>query len=159
MSCYNPRRNPLNGFSANTESGRLRKQIMMCSPPIAQKVIDTCSLSKPIQEIKPVITPSEGSYLASKMIEAGTSIRSGAVPQDVAKALLNQITRQQFVTEGVRIGALEQRTLECSTNPFSETARFSNYERIPEPFICPPLPPPPGPPAPQCILQKNQKFY
>ena len=68
MCCCNPKRNPLNGFSANTESGRLRKQMMKCVPIQADKAIDTSCDRKPIQEIKPTITPTEGSYLASKMI-------------------------------------------------------------------------------------------
>jgi hypothetical protein len=159
MSCCNPKRNPLNGFSANTESGRLRKQMMKCVPIQAEKAIDSCCERKPIQEIKPLITPTESSYLASKMINCGTYVRSGAVPQSMAKELLKKLATQNYGTEGTRIGAVEQAVIECATDPFLPTARFSNYERIPEPTVCIPPPPPPAPPAKQCILSKNEKYY
>ncbi len=159
MSCCNPKRNPLNGFSANSESGRLRKQLMRCPPVLAEKVVDNGCKTKVIQETKPLITPTEGSHLASKMIQCGTYVRSGAVPQSMAKELLEKLGRQQYGSEGVRIGAVEQAAVECSTDPFSPTARFSNYERIPNPTPCPSPPPPPAPPPRQCIQSKNEKYY
>ena len=66
--------------------------------------------------------------------------------------------QQQFGSEGVRIAEVIQNTTACATNPNDPTSRFSNYERIPDPFICPPLPPPPAPPAKACPLTKNQKY-
>lgn len=164
MSCCNPKRNPLNGYSANTESGRLRRQMARCVAPEAEKVVNKicCDDEKVYynKDYNPTITPTESSYLASKMINCGSAVRSGAVPQDVARALLERMKgNAPYITEGVRIAAVEQKAQECSVDPESETARFSMYERFPPITVCPPLPPPPAPPAKQCPLQKNQKFY
>jgi hypothetical protein len=148
---------PLNGATANTEGGRIRRKIVYCEPIKAEGFIsEPCQV---IQRIQPVITPTESSYLTSKMEACGNFPRSGAITQEMAKAILAQAgSRQKFESEGERIQNVENNANFCATDPFSETARFSNYSRIPDPFICPPLPPPPAPPAKQCPLQKNQKF-
>lgn len=149
---------PLNGSTANTEGGRIRRKIVYCEPVKAGGFTESTPC-RTIQRTQPTITPTESSYLTSKMEACGNFPRSGAITQEMAKEILRQAgARQKFETEGERIAVVNNEAISCSTNPFSETARFSNYARIPDPFICPPLPPPPGPPARPCILQKNQKF-
>lgn len=158
--CY-PKRNPLNGSSANTEGGRLRRSLMNC---VETKMIDTIIGTnnvpcKKSESVLTPITPAESSYLMSKMLACGNFQRSGAITQDEAKRLLAMASsRQQYGSEGVRIARIEQQAIFCATDPESETSRFSNYVLPPTPFVCPPLPPPPAPPAKQCPLQKNQKF-
>lgn len=149
----------LNGGTANTEGGRLR-QIQKACPAFATVTQgNTCNPCKPLQEIKPVITPAESSRIYSLMVSCGTGAQSGQVTQSRVRELLGQSqSRRQFVSEEVRVQALVQETEACATNPFDTSARFSEYARIPDPFVCPPLPPPPAPPARACPLTKNQKY-
>jgi len=155
--------NPLNGFSANTESGRLRNLMKSCGNPIVESVnpskSDVCITCYKSPEVQPPITPAESSRLAIKIASCGGA-PSGYVTQSRARELLKAqaSSRQQFGSEGVRIERMIQETLTCSTDPFDTTSRFSEFNRIPDPFLCPPLPNPPAPPARSCPLTKNQKY-
>jgi hypothetical protein len=150
---------PLNGFSANTESGRLRQLTRNCyymSQTVSGKGnLDSC---KEVQTVQPPITPAESSRIASLAYVCGGS-PSGAVTQSRAKELLAAAgSRQQFGSETVRIERRMQETIACSTDPFDSETRFSQFNRLPAREICPPLPPPPAPPAKNCPLEKNKKF-
>ncbi len=153
----------LNGFSANTEGGRLRRLMVTCKynvTSVAPTVLDECKVCVITPEVQPVITPAESSRIASVLLRCGTGSSSGAVTQSRARELLaiSGINQQQFGSEGVRIAQVIQSTETCATNTTDPTARFSNYQRIPDPFPCPVLPPPPAPPAKACPLTKNQKY-
>jgi hypothetical protein len=163
MSCCE--RTLLNGVGANTEGGRLRQleknlTFPVCAtaarPPVQGNQCLTCIPSNSIQ--KP-ITPAESSRIYTLMVSCGTGSQAGQVTQSRARELLGQSqSRRQFVTEDVRIAAVIQDAVSCSTNPFDTSSRFSEYARIPDPFPCPVLPPPPAPPARACPLTKNQKY-
>lgn len=153
----------LNGFSANTEGGRLRRMMVTCgytTTASAKTTPDECLVCVPTPEVQPTITPAESSRITSILVRCGTGTTSGAVTQSRVRELLAISGRgqQQFGSEGVRISQVIQDTQSCSTNPNDPTARFSNFERIPDPFPCPVLPPPPAPPAKACPLTKNQKY-
>ena len=152
---------PLNGFSANTESGRLRQLTRNCSY-MSQTIsgkgnLELCK-SCEVQTVQPPITPAESSRIASLAFACGGS-PSGAVTQSRAKELLAAAgSRKQFGSETVRIERRIQETISCSTDPFDSETRFSQFNRLPASEICPPLPPPPAPPAKNCPLEKNKKF-
>ncbi len=149
----------LNGNSANTEGGRLRRLLKGQGCPIAPQVPqgNPCFVCPIPQTIQPSYTPLESSRIYTKMIQCGA--QSGQVTQSrVAELLAQSQTRRQFVTEDQRIATVIQETVTCATNPANPEARFSDFARIPDPFLCPPLPAPPAPPARSCPLTKNQKY-
>ncbi len=153
---------PLNGFSANTESGRLRQLTRGCyymSQTVSGKGnLERCECKEPEERVQPPITPAESSRIASLAFACGGS-PSGAVTQSRAKELLAASgSRRQFGSETVRIEQRIQQIQACSIDPFDSETRFSSFNRLPASEICPPLPPPPAPPAKNCPLEKNKKF-
>ena len=150
---------PLNGNSANTEGGRLHLAMKSCPPPISQRLGNPefcCPPATP--RVQQPITPSEGSRIVNILTTCG-SAPSGQVTQARAIALLQQYEQSKnYKTESMRIQEKIQETVFCATDPFSETARFSEYSRLAAAEVCPPLPPPPAPPARACPLEKNRKF-
>jgi hypothetical protein len=157
-------RQPLNGGSSATEGARLRVAMRTCS----QNLADTNALSikgnpelccpPPTPEVQPPITPCESSRILTLSMACG-SPPSGQVTQSRARELLAKAqARQQYNTESMRVAALVQNTITCSTNPFDPDARFSMFARLAATEICPPIPPPPAPPARSCPLTKNQKY-
>jgi hypothetical protein len=153
----------LNGYSANTEGGRLRRMMVGCGytvTAVAKTSPDECLTCVTTPEVQPTITPAESSRMSALLTRCGTGSASGQVTQSRVRELLAIAGRnqQQFGSEGVRIAEVIQNTSACATNPNDPTARFSGFERIPDPFLCPPLPPPPAPPAKACPLTKNQKY-
>ncbi len=152
---------PLNGFSANTESGRLRQLTRGCyymSQTVSGKGnIERCCVVEE-ERVQPPITPAESSRIASLAYLCGGS-PSGAVTQSRAKELLAASgSRKQFGSETVRIEQRIQEIEACYTDPFNSETRFSSFNRLPASEICPPLPPPAAPPAKKCPLEKNKKF-
>lgn len=151
-----------NGFSANTEGGRLRRMMVTCNYTVtsaAKTAPDECLVCVPTPEVQPTITPAESSRMAALLTRCGSGSSSGSVTQSRARELLAIANRNaQYGSEGVRIAEVIQATTTCATDPNDPTSRFSNYERIPDPFVCPPLPPPPAPPAKACPLTKDQKY-
>jgi hypothetical protein len=149
---------PLNGFSANTESGRLRQLTRNCSY-MSQTIsgkgnLELCK-SCDVQTLQPPITPAESSRIASLALVGGSCV----VTQSRAKELLAAAgSRKQFGSETVRIERRIQETIACSIDPFDSETRFSQFNRLPASEICPPLPPPPAPPAKNCPLEKNKRF-
>ena len=157
----------LNGFSANTEGGRLRQIMKTCGytvTSVAPTAPDECRVCVPTPEVQPTITPAESSRITTLIMRCGTGSASGQVTQSRVRELLAKqgVTQPQYGSEGVRIAEVIQATTTCATDPNVPTSRFSEYARIPDPFICPPLPPPPAPPlggpGGPCPLQKNQKY-
>ncbi len=150
---------PLNGFSANTEGGRLRLAMKTCPPPPSQRLGNPeicCPPQTP--DVQPTITPCESSRIQSLLTSCGTA-PSGQITQSRSRELLLQFQQSKsYGTESNRILQKIQDTTECETNPFSETARFSEYNRLAAAEVCPPLPPPPAPPARACPIEKNRKF-
>ncbi len=159
MACC-PQVNPLNGNGGLTEGGRLNRQLAICAKEgyQAPKITGNTELPCPIRTTNQATwTPTENSYLASKLLNCYTPA-PGRVTQERAKELLAKMGRQQLVTEGQRIQKVIQDTLLCSVDPNEPTARFSMFNG---PLIveqCPPLPPPPAPPLRPCPLTKAQKM-
>ena len=150
---------PLNGHSANTEGGRLHLAMKSCPPPPSERLgnPEFCC-PPPTPTVQPTITPCESSRIQSVLFSCGTS-PSGQVTQTRAMALLQQFQQSKsYITESMRIQEKIQETVTCSINPFSETARFSEYSRLPAAEVCPPLPPPPAPPSRACPLDKSRRF-
>jgi hypothetical protein len=157
MACHY---HPLNGASANTEGGRLRLAMKSCPPPFAERLgnAELCC-PPPTPNVQPTITPCESSRIATLIANCPGSTASGQVTQTRAQQLLQQFqSRQSFQTETARIVQKVEDTLFLATDPLSETARFSQYNRLAAAEVCPPLPPPPAPPARACPLDKNRKF-
>ncbi len=154
--------NPRNGFSANTESGRLRNLMKACGNPIVESVnpsrSDICKVCITTPEVNYPITPAESSRLAIKIESCGITRPGFVTPSRAREVLAQASARQQYGSEGVRIERMIQNNITCSTDPFETTSRFSEFNRIPDPFLCPPLPNPPAPPARSCPLTKNQKY-
>jgi len=153
---------PLNGFSANTESGRLRQLTRGCfymSQTVSGKGnLELCGCKDKDQEVQPPITPAESSRIASLAFACGGS-PSGSVTQSRAKELLAAAgSRKQFGSETVRIERRIQEIQACAIDPFDSETRFSQFNRLPAAEVCPPLPAPPAPPAKACPLEKNKKF-
>ena len=154
----------LNGFSANTEGGRLRRLMVSCgytTTSAAATAPDECRVCVPTPEIQPTITPAESSRIATLQLRCGTGTASGQVTQSRVRELLSKqgVTQPNYGSEGVRIADVIQATTTCATNPNEPSSRFSDYQRIPDPFPCPVLPPPPAPPlGGPCPLTKNQKY-
>lgn len=146
---------PLNGFSANTEGGRLRRLMkttvsLPCTPlPAGQE--SCCAV--PPNRVNVPITPSSDSYLLSQILApCGTAStpQSGRLTQDRVRELLARAgSRQQYSSEGERIQGVLQSVANCPTDPYAEPPTI---------VVCPPLPPPPAPPARACPLTKNQKY-
>jgi hypothetical protein len=152
MSCI---RSPLNGFSANTEGGRLRKQMQACG---AFKWVATqgppqgCpGPATPL--VQPTITPAESTRIASLATQCGVILGGSGVTQSRARELLAMANSRQaqFGSEGVRIDKVIQDAVACGDDG-SLTKRPIIVEQ------CPPLPPPPAPPARACPLEKNKKL-
>jgi len=154
----------LNGSGANTEKGRLHKEVKQCTcqrlataPTFVTQT--ACCPSVPQTRIEVNITPSESSreQLAGACV-SGISIRGG-VTQSRARELLNRSgQKQQFQTESARIGRVQQQAEFCFTDPYIPSARFTGLIKQALPILCPPLPPPPAPPAKACPLTKSQKM-
>lgn len=160
MACCPPE-NPLNGNGGLTEGGRLNRQMMICAKANIGKpmpVQGNDCLPCPIRQTTQANwTPTENSYLASKLINCFVP-NSGRLTQERAKALLAVNGRQQLVTEGMKTQKLIQTTIECSVDPADPSARFSMFNPPLIPVVCPPLPPPPAPPLRPCPLTKNEKM-
>jgi hypothetical protein len=152
MSCV---RSPLNGFSANTEGGRLRKQMQACSAftwTATQGPPQSCpGPARPAAQ--PVITPSESTRIASLGTACGVILGGSGVTQARARELLAKAGERQaqFGSEGVRIDKVIQDAVACG-----DDGNLSKRPIILE--QCPPLPPPPAPPARACPLEKNKKL-
>ena len=152
---------PRNGFTANTEGGRIRRMMVTCNllNTKANTVTDECKSCLPPQTVQPPITPAESSRITLIQTRCGSGSYSGGVTQDRVRELLNKNTiQQQFGPESVRIAKVIQDTVTCATNPNVDTARFSQYNRLAAAEVCPPLPPPPAPPRTLCTLSKNEKY-
>ena len=151
-------RTVLNGFSANTEGGRLNRLVASC-PPVESKPSSVCSdCPLPKDTIQAPITQTESNRLVSQMIQCGTYIFKSGITQEQAKEILAAKTRKRFESEGVRIIRREQEAIACATDPFNSDTRFSAFSRQAAAEVCPPIPPPPAPPARACPLTKNQKM-
>lgn len=146
--------------SGNTEGGRLRRLMRAC-PAVPAIAAENCLRCGPKESIQAEITPTEDSYLRSKMENCTTyMLTSGRINQQQAIALLQQLNgKQQYGTEQARVEAKIQATLEESTNPFNEQTRFAEYFPPAPPVVCPPLPPPPAPPARTRCLDQGKKFF
>ena len=153
---------PLNGATAVTEGARLQRLIHgSCYPKFIPQQGNSQYCCSPKESIQAPITPSENSRIMQLTATcSGTLLNGGGVTQARAREVLANAARsQQIGTEGVKINRRQQLTEECSIDPFSKTARFSEYNTPMIPLVCPPLPPPPAPPPRACVLAKNQKFF
>ena len=169
MSCCGEKghRSVLNGTpsisiqSGNTESGRLRKLLKACPPIAAATENSKCVACGPRWPSNVEQTPTEDSYLRSKMENCTTFLlTSGRVNQQRALELLRQAgSRNQYSTESARVEARIQNVLDESSNPFNEQTRFAEYYPPAPPEVCPPLPPPPAPPARQKCIDQSKKFF
>lgn len=153
----------LNGAGANTERGRLEKEIKQCTcqrlagAPGFVKSVSCCPTVQTRIEVN--ITPSESSreQLAGACV-SGQSIKGGVTQSRARELLLRSGQRQQYQTESTRIQRVQQQAELCFTDPFLPNARFTGLIKQNLPILCPPLPAPPAPPAKACPLTKNQKM-
>ena len=122
---------PLGG---NTEGGRLQREQARCQHIINKPSSPVCcSVYK--NTVQAVITPNSANRTTD--LALGCSGRKPGVTADRVRQLLASVKGSPYNSQGVRIAAIQQTILNCSTN------------LIPSPIIvqtCPPLPPPPGPP-------------
>jgi hypothetical protein len=154
MSCASCPSVPLNGFGANTERGRLHRELKACERP-ATEAFRGGTCCRPTQSIQASITPSSNSYTKG-LASCGIQSNGGMSQARVLELLARKGAKKQFETEGARIAAVEQTVVNCADNPFDTNTRFSSYA---SPIIltqCPPLPAPPAPPAKACPLTKCQ---
>lgn len=159
MSCHSCPFTPLNGSGGNTEGGRLVRQLKGCTAPPALPVPRDSVCCRIQESVQAAITPASSSYTET-LASCGQPVRGrGSITQARARELLRMAgSRRQYESEGVRIQAVEQATVNCSTDPFNPTTRFSSYNSPLILLVCPPLPAPPAPPAKACPLTKNQKM-
>lgn len=165
--CEKVARTVLNGTasvtiqSGNTEGGRLRRLLKSCPPVPALVENNNCVGCLPKQSIQAEITPTEDSYLRSKLENCSVyMLTSGRINQQAAIELLRRAgSKNQYASEQARVEARVQATLDESTNPFNEQTRFAEYFPPPPPIVCPPLPPPPAPPARKTCIDQSKKYF
>lgn len=163
VHCSSCPHQPLNGGSVATEGARLHMAVKSCAQLQADTTLNRrgnpeICCPPPTPEVQPTITPCESSRILALSMACG-SPPSGQVTQSRVKELLARAqVRQQYNTESMRVAALVQNTISCSTNPYDPEARFSMFARLAATELCPPTPPPPAPPARSCPLTKNQKY-
>ena len=146
---------PLNGAAANTEGGKLQREIATRAhyraPTPVQGNPTSCYSCTTKQYIQPNITPSESSRITILTATMnGTLVNGGCVTQDRARQLLMAAKSPQYGSQGVRIAAIQQATIAASDD-----------SALLKPIIlpgCPPLPPPPAPPSRACPLPKNMRL-
>jgi hypothetical protein len=153
MSCVS---SPLNGSGANTEKGRLHRELKACDRPVTQPFRGGICC-RPTESVQAPITPSSSSYTQSLMT-CGVSANGGMSQARVLQLLAQKRTITQYETESARIAAVEQNTVNCSVNPLDPNSRFALFAPPIVLLQCPPLPPPPAPPAKACPLTKGQKM-
>ncbi len=154
----------LNGTGANTERGRLHRELKSCTCQRlanAPSFISTpnCCSSVPQTRIEFNITPAESSREQTlAQCVSGLSIKGGVTQSRARELLTRSGQKTQFESETVRIERVQQQALLCSTDPFLPQARFNGFIRQDPIVLCPPLPAPPAPPARACPLTKSQKM-
>jgi hypothetical protein len=145
MSCSY---NPLNGLplGGNTEGGRLDREQARCAKNYTVNKASSPACCSPYKNsVQATITQNSANYTSD--LSLGCSVKGGVTGERV-RQLLASVKGSPYNSQGVRIAAIQQAVLNCSTN------------LIPSPIIiqaCPPLPPPPGPPY-ICRPAKNPNY-